>query len=142
MWRILLVASIFCASCVTSSSKSERQEISGLEEMSLEYIETQWGKPDYNLPTRKGRTVKFEKINTRDVDPVSNYVTERICIIRLEIDQEGLVEQWDYESCVNKNPEQEKEQMAVDAADDNADDYDIEEREAPEIFDLDSLPEN
>lgn len=140
MWRCLLVACLLPA-CVTSSSRSHRQEILGLEEMSLEYIQMQWGEPDYDLPRRTGRTVKFEKIHTRDEDPVSNEVTERVCVIRLEIDKDGLVEKWDYEACVDKNPNKSR---TVQGSDDGAetDDFDIEEREAPELYDLDDLPSN
>jgi hypothetical protein len=138
MRRILLLACLLSA-CVTSSSTSGRQEITGLEEMSLEYIQGQWGEPDYSLPKRTGRTVKFEKIYTRDEDPVSNMVTERICIIRLEIDKDGLVEQWDYESCVDRNPSKKQTKAAI-KPDTANDELDIEGRDAPEIFDLDGLP--
>jgi len=137
--RLFLLAACLLPACVTSLSKSYRQEITGLEEMSLEYIEIQWGAPDYNLPKRNGRTVKFENIFTRDEDPVSSLVTERICVIRLEIDKDGLVEKWDYESCVNKNPAKGQSKTVI-VPEVEKDEFDAEGRDAPELFDLDSLP--
>jgi hypothetical protein len=128
-----ILALIMLSACVSSSSSSGRQEILGLEEMSLEYIQMQWGNPDYKLPRRTGQTVKFEKILTRDQDPVTGHVTEQLCTIRLDIDREGLVEQWDYETCVELNPQRPSPQ-AVGISDDE--DFNIDDREAPELIDL------
>lgn len=131
MFRTIL-ALIILPACVSSSS-SARQEILGLEEMSFEYIQTQWGEPDYNLPRRAGRTVKFEKIQTSDQDPVTGHVTERVCTIRLDIDREGLVEKWDYESCVVTSS---LSPSPYEVSVDDDEDFDIDERAAPEWIDL------
>lgn len=89
--------------CVSSGSQDNyRLELNGLEEMSFGYIADKWGKPDYDLPTRSGRVVKYVDILGYDTDPVEGLKKERLCTIRLELDREGIVSDWSYESCRDK----------------------------------------
>ncbi|RYZ57428.1 MAG: hypothetical protein EOP07_09920 [Proteobacteria bacterium] len=77
----------------------ERKEIVGLEEMSLEYIETLWGKADQNLPAGDGRTVRFKGIRTENEDPITEKVDVKYCDVRLDLDKRQLVRKWQYETC-------------------------------------------
>ncbi len=109
MW-ILLTAAVFLSSCTTLSSDSapaaaNRQEIVGLIDMAYEYVEQEWGKPDYDLPKTNGRTVKFEGVKTVDTDLETGGSVVKLCRVKLDINQEGLIENWDYEDCVYADPQ-------------------------------------
>ncbi|MBC7532500.1 MAG: hypothetical protein H7318_13075 [Oligoflexus sp.] len=104
----LLIALLTLASaCSTTSGgggagrteDGERKEIVALEEMSLEYIQTLWGKPDQNLPAGDGRTVRFKSIRTETEDPITEKVEIKHCDVLLHVDKRQLVSKWQYESC-------------------------------------------
>lgn len=103
----LLMAMIALASACTTTggdgagrtADGERKEIIGLEEMSLEYIQTLWGKPEQNLPAGDGRTVRFKSIRTETEDPITEKVQIKHCDVLLNIDKRQLVSKWQYESC-------------------------------------------
>ena len=100
----LISSLVILNACTTVSSDNAskyRSELNGLEEMSFEYIESQWGKPDYELPTRSGKVLKYQQILGVDVDPVDASKSERLCTIRLELDKESIVTAWSYEECVD-----------------------------------------
>lgn len=97
---------IFSSACSTTSGSggflggsNERKEIVGLEEMSLEYIQTLWGEPDQNVPSGKGRTVRFKNIRAEDEDPISGAVAVKYCDVKLEVNERQLVSSWNYEVC-------------------------------------------
>lgn len=102
---MLLSAPLLMTACATGSGSGGiagsdgRREIVGLEEMSLEYIETLWGKPDQNIPAGKGRTVRFKDIRTEDENPITGAVAVKFCDIRLEVNEKQLVQTWLYETC-------------------------------------------
>ena len=90
MGKLISVVTLFLMmSCATGSGDDYRKEISGLTDMSIEYIEGQWGKPDYNLPKTKGRTVKFNKVLYIDTDPVTEVSTRKLCTVRLQLTKKG-----------------------------------------------------
>lgn len=76
-----------------------RKEIIGLEEMSLEYIQTMWGAPDQSVPAGKGKIVRFKDIRSEDEDPITGAVAVKYCDIRLDVNERQLVETWTYEVC-------------------------------------------
>ncbi len=82
-----------------SGSGSDRLEMTGLEEMSLEYIKTKWGDPDTNVPKGEGRVVHYKNIQSRDEDPVTRKVTLKSCVVRLDLTKDQLVKNWEYENC-------------------------------------------
>ncbi|RYZ67321.1 MAG: hypothetical protein EOP09_11230 [Proteobacteria bacterium] len=108
MKRILVFVTFLVAACTTapgvgnSSSSDERKEIVGLEEMSLEYIQTLWGTPDANVPAGQGRTVRFKNIRAEDEDPITEKVEVKYCDVRLDINSQQLVQSWQYEGCRDK----------------------------------------
>jgi len=107
MKALLLITAAFVSTtgCSTTptgggpSGSDARREIVALEEMSLEYIETIWGKPDVNIPAGDGRTVRYKNIHTENEDPMSNKVEVKYCDVRLDIDKRQLVQKWQYETC-------------------------------------------
>ena len=105
MFRVLRViaVSVVLTSCTTTEQglgpNGERLEMTGLEDMSLAFIKTQWGEPDGNIPKGEGRLVSYKNIRSRDEDPVTGKVTIKSCQIRLELTRELLVKNWDYENC-------------------------------------------
>lgn len=108
MKAALSIAFVVLASACTTTSgggaagrtaDGERKEIIGLEEMSLEYIQTLWGKPEQNLPAGEGRTVRFKSIRTETEDPITEKVEIKHCDVLLNIDKRQLVSKWQYESC-------------------------------------------
>ncbi len=111
MRALLLIATIASISaCSTLSSgglglgaANERKEIVALEEMSLEYIQSLWGKPEVNIPAGEGRTVRFKNIRTEIEDPISEKVQVKYCDVRLDINKRQLVQKWEYETCRPKN---------------------------------------
>jgi hypothetical protein len=139
MWRILGLIGLLSACVSSDADQPKRQEMTGLKNMSLEYIQTQWGEPDYNLPRTTGRTVKFEGIESRDEDPVTGDVTVQTCRIRLDIDKEGLVDKWEYEECVQQNATAESTE-STDSPDESDEDYDPNERSTPGLPDLEMSP--
>ena len=101
---IPLVLVVSCASTGGGRSGSDmdsggRKEINGLEEMSLEYIETLWGAPDTSIPAGAGKTVRFKNIRAEDEDPITEKVSIKFCDIRLEVNEKQLVQSWQYEIC-------------------------------------------
>jgi len=82
-----------------SGPNGERLEMTGLEEMSLEYIKTKWGEPDTNVPKGDGRVVHYKNIRSQDEDPVTRKVTVKSCEVRLDLTKELLVKTWEYENC-------------------------------------------
>jgi hypothetical protein len=82
-----------------NGSSEERQEMTGLEEMSLEYIKTKWGEPDTNIPKGDGRVVHYKNIRSQDEDPVTRIVKVKNCAVRLDLTKELLVKSWEYENC-------------------------------------------
>ncbi|MBC7661859.1 MAG: hypothetical protein H7249_19375 [Chitinophagaceae bacterium] len=103
----LIAFTLLASACTTVSgdgnssapSGGERKEIVGLEEMSLEYIQTSWGTPDSNVPAGEGRTVRFKNIRTEEEDPITEKIEIKICDIRLDINKAQLVQSWQYETC-------------------------------------------
>lgn len=97
---------LFLNACATGSGSSGaaggsdgRREIVGLEEMSLEYIQTLWGAPDQNIPAGKGRTVRFKDIRTENEDPITGAIAVKYCDVRLDVNERQLVQTWVYETC-------------------------------------------
>jgi|GEM_PF-6033055 hypothetical protein len=90
-----------CMACTTAPgiSREERQEMTGLEEMSLEYIQSRWGEPDSQVPKAEGRTVRYKNIRSEDEEPVSRRVSVKYCDVRLELTKDLLVTAWEYENC-------------------------------------------
>jgi hypothetical protein len=76
-----------------------RQEMTGLEDMALEYIISVWGKPDNEEKNAKGRTIRFKDIKGQDHDPLGEKMRQKTCDIRLEVNAEDLVVSWVYENC-------------------------------------------
>lgn len=98
----VLLVGCLAAACTTVpgiGSSNERREIVGLEEMSLEYIESNWGTPDSNTPHGEGRTARYKSIRTETEDPISGNVDVKQCDIRLELNNKMIVTSWEYESC-------------------------------------------
>lgn len=93
------------ASCASSGGPGnsgtgkDRLEMTGLEEMSLEYIKGKWGDPDSNIPKGEGRVVVYKNVRSEDENPVSGKVTVKLCEVKLEFTKELLVKSWDYENC-------------------------------------------
>ncbi|MES2744111.1 MAG: hypothetical protein V4655_01735, partial [Bdellovibrionota bacterium] len=84
----LLSLSISCTTTSSSGpgntgSSDGRREIIGLEEMSLEYIQTLWGQPDQSIPAGKGKLVRFKSIRTEDEDPITGAVKVKSCDVKL-----------------------------------------------------------
>ncbi len=106
---VLFAALIALNACATGSGGGEggkssadeggRKEIVGLEEMSIEYIETLWGKPDSVTPTATGKTVRFKNIRAEDEDPINDKVVVKYCDVRLDVNAKQLVQSWQYETC-------------------------------------------
>lgn len=93
---------MLCFSCVTTNSNSQkapREEIIGLEGMSVEFIQAQWGEPDAKFPLAAGQSLKYNNVFVKDEDPFTGENADRNCVIKLEVDAEGLVADWDYEAC-------------------------------------------
>jgi hypothetical protein len=82
-----------------SGPNGERLEMTGLEEMSLEYIKTKWGDPETNIPKGEGRVVHYKNIRSQDEDPVTGKVTVKSCEVRLDLTKDLLVKTWEYENC-------------------------------------------
>lgn len=107
---LLIILVGLATACSTTSggipgvnADGERREIVGLEEMSLEYIQSLWGKPDQNVPAGDGRTVRFKDIRTENEDPITEKVEVKYCDVLLDIDSRQLVKKWQYESCRPKS---------------------------------------
>ena len=107
MLRSIALGIVLCgiAACSTlgggsnASSGVDRQEMTGLEEMSLEYIKSKWGEPLTNVPKGDGRVVRYSDIHSQDEDPITRAVIAKLCDIRLDLTKELLVKAWDYENC-------------------------------------------
>lgn len=105
MMRILAFGPLlsFFTACSTMGGGSgpggERLEMTGLEEMSLEYIKTKWGEPETNIPKGEGRVVHYKNIRSQDEDPVTGKITVKSCEVRLDLTKELLVKTWEYENC-------------------------------------------
>ncbi len=99
----LIFVGLFLGSlaCTTAPgiSREERKEMTGLEEMSLEYIQSRWGEPDSQVPKTEGRTVRYKNIRSEDEDPLTRKVQVKFCDVRLELSQELIVTAWEYENC-------------------------------------------
>lgn len=100
----ILACSVLCAlslSCTTMPlvGAAQRQEMTGLEEMSFEYIKGQWGEPDAVEQKDEGRIVHYKNIRSEDSDPISGQVTAKVCTLRLALDKSELVSSWEYETC-------------------------------------------
>ncbi|RYZ71078.1 MAG: hypothetical protein EOP09_05165 [Proteobacteria bacterium] len=100
----LLSLSISCTTTSSSGpgntgSSDGRREIIGLEEMSLEYIQTLWGQPDQSIPAGKGKLVRFKSIRTEDEDPITGAVKVKSCDVKLDVNEKQLVTTWAYEVC-------------------------------------------
>ncbi|SMF28427.1 hypothetical protein [Pseudobacteriovorax antillogorgiicola] len=120
---------MICGACATSSGSAYREEILGLTDMSLEYIMTQWGEPDYKLPKSNGQSVKYESVMSVDEEPLSGELIKKICVANLDINKEGLVEDWGYSDCKDLNPRPPKPSEAVDEGDFDVDD----DRKLPDL---------
>ena len=104
----LHIVTLLATACTTvpgigSRNGDDRKEIIGLEEMSLEYIQTLWGTPDANVPAGDGRTVRFKNIRADDEDPISGKIEVKFCDVRLDVNRQQLVKTWQYESCRPKS---------------------------------------
>lgn len=99
----LLIVCVACTTVPGKGNSSDRREIVGLEEMSLEYIESSWGAPDSNTPRGDGRTVRFKNIRAETEDPISGRVDVKQCDIRLDLNNKQLVTSWEYENCRPQN---------------------------------------
>jgi hypothetical protein len=104
--------SLLFLSCVSTSSQKElREEIVGLDGMAVEFIKTQWGEPDSQVPSADGQRLAYEGIFIKDEDPFTGENADRFCEVKLKVDAEGLVTDWSYEACEFVNKEK-KEQVA------------------------------
>ena len=106
MIRMMALGLMLCgmSACSTlgggnSGSGGDRLEMTGLEEMSLEYIKTKWGEPETNVPKGDGRVVHYNNIRSQDEDPVTRKVTVKLCGVRLDFTKDQLVKNWEYENC-------------------------------------------
>ncbi len=81
------------------SSGKERKEMTGLEDMSLEYIKAQWGEPDADVAKGDGRVIHYKNIKSQDLDAVEGDSNVKSCLIRLDLNKDLLVTGWEYESC-------------------------------------------
>lgn len=99
---LLVVTTFFFPACVSSANSdlsSNRQEITGLTEMSIDYIKDVWGQPDYDLPKTKGRLVKFKNVRVLGVNPDTGEEVPQQCTVQLQLNKEGLVSEWEYQEC-------------------------------------------
>ncbi len=96
----LLLCVLFQSSCATPLLGSrERKEMTGLEEMSLEYLKGEWGDPDSDVATGEKRIVHYKNVRSEDLEPISRQVTVKHCVVKLEINKAEMVSSWEYESC-------------------------------------------
>lgn len=111
--------------------------------MSLEYIETKWGKPEFNLPKTKGRLVKFTEVLVKEEEPVSGSIAKKLCIAELQLDKAGLVKDWNYTKCRDLNPVAKKQQKpVVEDAGVEQSDFDLDERKLPGVEGADDEDSN
>ncbi len=105
MMRFVILGSLLLSftACSTlgggSGPNGERLEMTGLEEMSLEYIKTKWGEPETNIPKGEGRVVQYKNIRSQDEDPVTSKITVKYCEVRLDLTKDLLVKTWEYTNC-------------------------------------------
>ena len=128
---------IFAAACTTTPEEKYRNEISGLTDMSLDYIESQWGKPEFNLPKTNGRLVKFAEVLVDEEEPVTEQVTKKLCTAELQLTKDGLVEDWSYTKCRDLNVRsgsKRKAQPTMAAPPEEAE-FDLDERKLPGVED-------
>ena len=105
-WSLAL-ALLLLNSCTTTSSTDvlavssghERKEMTGLEDMSLEYIKSEWGEPDTDEAKGDGRVVRYKNIKSQDLEAVEGDSNVKYCLIRLDLNKALLVTAWEYESC-------------------------------------------
>jgi hypothetical protein len=93
---------LFLSSCTSLApllDSRERKEMTGLEEMSFEYIKGEWGEPDSLVSSGEKRVVHYKNIRSQDKDPISAQLTLKTCVVKLELDKADLVTAWEYESC-------------------------------------------
>lgn len=128
---VLAVAVGFIPSCV-STTVEYRREISGLTEMSADYITTQWGEPDYILPTTSGRTIKFERVLFDEQDPITDEIIKQVCTVSLNIDKESIVQDWNQESCLILNPKPQTVETESSEGGDGQE-FDMDERKLPDV---------
>ena len=135
-----MLFSVLVSSCATTPEEKYRSEISGLTDMSLVYIESKWGGPDFNLPKTTGRIVKFKDILVREEEPLSGVITKKLCIVALRLNKEGLVKDWSYDNCRPLNPAKTKA-ATKDVVDPSIEqsDFDLDERKLPGVEGSDAV---
>lgn len=95
-----LLGTLVVASCTTTpSEQSYRTEILGLTDMSQEYILDRWGEPDLKVPKSNGSILSYKNVLTKDVDPLSEITTKKICTLDLTVVSD-VVKTWDYKDCL------------------------------------------
>lgn len=97
--KVFSMGLILVGSCVTKSEDTYRKEISGLTDMSLDYIASQWGKADSRIPKGTGAVLKYKKILSVDEDPLTGKLNRKLCVAKLSVNKKGLVTDWVYENC-------------------------------------------
>ncbi|NRA67579.1 MAG: hypothetical protein HRU19_24070 [Pseudobacteriovorax sp.] len=118
--------------CETVPEAKYRPEISGLTDMSFEFIKGKWGEPDYNLPKTSGRTVRFKDILVLEQEPLSETVIKKVCTSELQLDKEGLVRDWSYLDCRGLDKSG-KKQVAKPKEPQKEEDFDVGERKLPDL---------
>ncbi len=100
---ITATALLSLASCttLTSAINTERQEIVGLHGISLDYLEQEWGKAESTIAAPDGtKILMYEKVKTTTIDPLSDAETNHSCTIKIILDTEGLVKDWEHARCL------------------------------------------
>ena len=67
--------------------------------MSLDYIESLWGKADRRVPMSYGSVVTFKNILSKDEEPLTGKINKKVCSIKLKVNKKGLVKKWNYQKC-------------------------------------------
>lgn len=97
-WGAALCMSVGCTTMPLIGTP-ERREMTGLEEMSFEFIRGEWGAPDAEQQSGEKKIVHYKNVRSEDSDPISGQVTYKLCTLRLELDKAELVSSWEYENC-------------------------------------------
>ena len=71
---MVLLGTVGCVTGMGGGAASERIEMTGLEDMSVDYIKTKWGEPETNVTKGEGRVVHFKKIRSQDEDSISRNI--------------------------------------------------------------------
>lgn len=104
-WLINSAFTLVVLACQTTapSPKVYRNEIMGLEGMANSFVKSEWGEPDESAKKDKKETVKYKDVLIQDEDLMTGTIVDRICVVKLELDDEKLVTDWEYENCELKN---------------------------------------